>query len=317
MTEYFLGVDGGQTSTTALIGDKDGTVIGSGRGGPINHVGAADGKAKFVNAIENCVTEACQQAGVSRSAIRFRSSCFGFSGGPADKADILKGLLTSERTIVTHDALIALTGATDGEPGLITIAGTGSIAFGRGASGEAVRAGGWGYLFGDEGGGFYITRQALRAALRFEEGWGSPTSLRPALLDATGSKNVNELLHRFYTSEFPRPRVAGFAKLVDQEAESGDQTARDILAEAGQQLAGIASAVHDQLFDDGDPVRVAYIGGVFRSSIVLATFRRIVEAVEGNQVRPPVHGPAAGALLESYRAAGISCKLSNVPEEKQ
>ena len=316
MTEYFLGVDGGQSSTTALIGDKNGMVIGSGRGGPINHVGAAEGRTKFVSAIETCLAAACQEAGVDRSAIRFSSSCLGFSGGPADKTGILKEILPSDRTIVTHDALIALAGATDGEPGLIAIAGTGSIAFGRIASGESARAGGWGYLFGDEGGGFYITRQALRAALRFEEGWGEPTSLRPALLDATGAKNINELLHRFYTTEFPRPRVAGFAKLVDQEAENGDQSARDILAEAAQQLAALAGAVHDQLFDDGEAARVAYIGGVFRSSIVLATFRRMVEAVEGNQVRPPVHGPAAGALLESYRAAGISCKLSNVPEEK-
>lgn len=316
MTEYFLGVDGGQTSTTALIGDKDGKVLGFGRGGPINHVGAAEGRAKFVNAIETCVGEACRQAGVERARVRFSSSCFGFSGGPADKADILKELLHTERTIVTHDALIALTGATNGEPGVITIAGTGSIAFGRGPSGEAARAGGWGYLFGDEGSGFYITRQALRAALRFEEGWGPPTSLRPALLDATGARNMNDLLHRFYTTEFPRPRVAGFSKLVDDAAENGDQTARDILSEAGQQLAGLAAAVHDQLFDEGDAVRVAYIGGVFRSRAVLTTFRQIVEAVEGNQAGPPVHGPAAGALIESYRAAGINCKLSNVPEEK-
>jgi len=316
MNEFFLGVDGGQSSTTALIGDRDGVVVGSGRGGPINHVGAADGRAKFMQAIESSLGEACKQAGIDRAKIRFRSSCLGFSGGPADKNAIVSEILASEKTIVTHDALIALTGATAGEPGLITIAGTGSIAYGRGTSGESARAGGWGYLFGDEGGGFYITRQALRAALRFEEGWGSPTSLRPALLDATGAKNINELLHRFYTTEFPRPRVAGFAKLVDQAAEDGDQAARDILTEAGQELAAIATAVHDQLFDDGDKVCVAYLGGVFHSSIVLATFRRMMEVVEGNQVRPPVHGPAAGALIESYRGAGILCNLSNVPEEK-
>src|SRR5437016_1486807 len=174
--KYFLGVDGGQSSTTAVIGDETGRVLGIGRGGPSNHVGAAEGRAKFVSAVEGCVTAACAQAGLDVG--RFASACLGFSGGPADKQSILNEILSSERTLVTHDGLIALSGATAGQPGLITIAGTGSFAFGRNAAGETARAGGWGYIFGDEGGGFFITRQALRAALRFEECWGPATTLR-------------------------------------------------------------------------------------------------------------------------------------------
>jgi len=215
--------------------------------------------------------------------------------------------------MVTHDALIALSGATCGEPGLITIAGTGSIAFGRNASGKTARAGGWGYVFGDEGGGFYIVRQAVRAALRFEEGWGDPTSLRSMFLDATGEPDINDLLHRFYTPEFPRPRVAAFAKLVDDAAENGDAIALEILNDAARELATIAAAVRSQLFEKADPARVAYIGGVFRSRTVLATFTELV----GKSVAPPIYGPAAGALLEAYRAAGVQCTLSNVPVEKE
>jgi len=110
--------------------------------------------------------------------------------------------------MVTSDAFIALSGATAGGPGLVAIAGTGSIAFGRNAAGRTARAGGWGYLFGDEGGAFSIVRQALRAALRHEEGWGAPTELRPALLEATGAASANDLLHRLYTAEFTRQRIA-------------------------------------------------------------------------------------------------------------
>ncbi len=154
--KYFLGVDGGQSSTTAVIGDELGRVIGIGRGGPSNHVGAAEGRAKFVKAIEECVTAACVKGGVDRANIRFASACLGFSGGPADKESIINEILSSERTLVTHDGLIALSGATAGEPGLIAIAGTGSFAFGRNAAGETARAGGWGYLFGDEGGGLRL-----------------------------------------------------------------------------------------------------------------------------------------------------------------
>src|SRR5437660_2571125 len=213
--KYFLGVDGGQSSTTAVIGDELGRVIGIGRGGPSNHVGAAEGRAKFVNAIEECVTAACVKGGVDPANTRFASAWLGFSGGPADKESIVNEILSSERTLVTHDGLIALSGATAGQPGLITIAGTGSFAFGRNAAGETARAGGWGYIFGDEGGGFFITRQALRAALRFEEGWGPPTALRDVILQAAGARNVNDALHRFYTQEYPRPRVASFSRLVD------------------------------------------------------------------------------------------------------
>lgn len=315
MKACFLGVDGGQSSTTALIGDASGRVIGSGSGGPGNHVGAAEGRAKFTKAIDDCVGAACRAAGLDAAGVRFTSACLGFSGGPADKQAILKELVKSDRMIVTHDGLIALAGATAGEPGLIAIAGTGSFAFGRN-KGETARAGGWGYLFGDEGGGFYITRQALRAALRFEEGWGPPTSLRPVLLDATGARNVNELLHRCYTPEFPRARVAGYAKLVDEAAQKGDAAAREVMEEAARELAKLAHAVRQQLFDEEEPARVSYVGGVFRSKMLLERFRTLVQMEAGNQVDAPVYGPAAGALLEAYRAAGMNCGLTNVPEEK-
>ena len=313
MPDYFFGVDGGQSSTYALIGDASGRVLGAGRGGPSNHVAASEGRAKFTGAIQSCLAAACVNAGLDATAIRFASACLGFSGGPADKEAILQEILPSDRTMVTHDALIALSGANCGEPGLITVAGTGSIAFGRNASGKTARAGGWGYVFGDEGGGFYIVRQAVRAALRFEEGWGDATSLRRMFLDAAAASDINQLVHRFYTPEFPRPRLAAFAKLVDDAAENGDAIAREILNEAARDLAIIAAAVRVQLFEKADPARVAYIGGVFRSRTVLATFTELV----GKSVAPPIYGPAAGALLEAYRAAGVPCTLSNVPAEKE
>src|SRR6202050_2996787 len=216
MPGFFLGVDGGQSSTTAVIGDETGRIVGVGRGGPSNHVGAAEGRAKFVGAIQSSVQAACGQGGLDARSIRFTSAYLGLSGDPEDKESILREILGSDRTLVTDDAQIALAGATAGEPGVVVIAGTGSIALGRNASGRTARAGGWGYLFGDEGGGFWIARQALRAALRWEEGWGVPSSLRARLLDSTGKRNINDLLHRCYTTEFPRPRVASLSILVNQ-----------------------------------------------------------------------------------------------------
>jgi N-acetylglucosamine kinase-like BadF-type ATPase len=314
MTEFFLGVDGGQSSTTALIADQTGKVLGVGRGGPCNHATAAEGRQKFVAALTGCLAAACSNAGLD-AVPRFAAACLGFSGAPADKESLVGEIVAGDKVVVTDDALIALSGATSGAPGIIVIAGTGSIAFGRNAAGRTARAGGWGYLFGDEGGGFHIVRQALAAALRLEEGWGRATSLRAVLLDAAGARDANDLLHRFYTPEFPRPRIAAMAKLVDQAAGEGDAVAREILVETGQALAELAAAVRKQLFR-GEEARISYLGGVFRSPIVHERFFKLLESEPGNRVVAPVHGPAAGALLEAYRTAGLHCALSSVPEEK-
>jgi len=363
--KLFLGIDGGQSSTAALIGDENGRVLGVGRAGPSNHAGEREGREKFVQALSECMRNACIQATDACShvtdarshvtaavapttemlpeatshGIRFECACLGFSGGPADKEALAREIVDAKHYAFTHDALIALSGATAGEPGVVTIAGTGSIAFGRNLVGRTARAGGWGYTFGDEGGAFDLVRKALRAALRFEEGWGPPTALRDALLeagsadpaqlrldsmerssfhgypgsDAGTARNMNDLLHRFYTGEFPRARIAAFAPLVDEVALAGDAVARDILNDAAQSLATIAAAVREQLFAPAEIVTMSYAGGAFRSVMLLERFRLLVELVDGNRVTAPRFGPAAGALIEAYRLAGIECALDGMP----
>lgn len=310
MNRYFVGIDGGQSSTTVLIGDENGVVVGYGRGGPCNHVKGPEGRPKFINAIQGSL----QQARVDLGDIRIESICGGFSGGPADKQSLLEEMFPGVSIFVTNDGLIALTGATNGKPGIITIGGTGQISFGRNSSGQTARAGGWGYIFGDEGGGFDLTRQALRAALRHEEGWGPPTTLTQLLLEETGATSMNDLLHRFYTTDWPRPKIASLSRLVDQAALSGDPIAQDLLHAAAQQLAGYTAAVRGVLFQKDEPAFVAWIGGVFKSDLLLMRFRMIVELEDGNTTGPPQYGPAAGALMEAYRNVGLKPQLSGVPE---
>ncbi|MBV9670050.1 MAG: hypothetical protein JOZ43_03755, partial [Acidobacteriales bacterium] len=199
MSRLYLGIDGGQSSTKALIAKESGRIIGHGRAGPCNHVRTCQGRAKFFEAVSGSVNAACNQAGIDASTVTFAAVCLGFSGGPEDKEAHSRELIRSTKYKITHDAEIALSGATAGQPGIITIAGTGSMVFGRNAAKKTARAGGWGYVFGDEGGAFDLTRRALRAALQFEEGWGRPTVLRAVLLESTGARDANDLLHRFYT----------------------------------------------------------------------------------------------------------------------
>ena len=311
--KLFLGVDGGQSGTTALIGDESGRLLGAGAAGPCNHATAAEGRLKLVRAVSGSVAAACAEAGIDPSGVRFAAACFGMSGGPEDKQAVLREILPADVMLVTDDAVIALAGATAGEPGIVTIAGTGSIAFGRNAAGLSARTGGWGYIFGDEGGAFDIARQALRAALRAEEGWGPPTSLAPALLDATATQDANGTLHLFYTPDWPRSRVAGLAPLVDQAAMAGDAIAREILHNAAQQLALLTAAVRGQLWRPGEPARVAWTGGVFRSQILLERYRYLVDLEDGNRSGPPESNPAAGALIEAYRAVALRPRLSGMP----
>jgi N-acetylglucosamine kinase-like BadF-type ATPase len=255
-----------------------------------------------------------REAGFEGAA--FEAACLGFSGGAADKESYVRELIKAKHYVVTHDAFVALVGATAGEPGVVAIAGTGSIAFGRNAVGKTARAGGWGYVFGDEGGGFDVVRQALRAALRHEEGWGPRTLLRDALTSSAGATSANDLLHRFYTDQYPRERVAAFSRLVDRIARDGDAVAREIVLTAAQQLATMASAARAQIFDEKASCWISYLGGVFRSELLLGRFRMLMELGEGNRVAEPVYGPAVGALIEAYRAAGVTIQLKDVPSEK-
>lgn len=289
----FLGVDGGQSGTTAVAGDETGRIVGVGRGPACRHAGA--------------IAEAVRAAGFADAG--FHAACFGMSGGQPETEVMARQAVRAEKYVFTHDAEIALSGALDGAPGVIVIAGTGSMAFGRNAADQKARAGGWGYMFGDEGGAFDLVRGALRAALRQEEGWGAPTALRDSLLEATGAASANELLHRFYTVEFPRERIAAFARFIDDAANAGDGVANELLRGAAQALATIAGVVRGRLFRAGESVTVSYSGGVFQSAIMLAHFRMLVELEETARVAAPLFRPAEGALIEAYRAAGVACTL--------
>jgi N-acetylglucosamine kinase-like BadF-type ATPase len=136
------------------------------------------------------------------------------------------------------------------------------------------------------------------------------------LLHATGASSANDLLHRFYTQEYPRPRVASFSRLADEAAQQGDAVAVDILNNAAQQLASLSASVRMQLWQKGEKVRLAYIGGALKSQILLQRFRLLVELEEDVRCSPPIYGPAAGALLEAYRSTGLYPTLRNVPEFK-
>jgi N-acetylglucosamine kinase-like BadF-type ATPase len=266
--------------------------------------------------MDECVGNACAQAGLAAPDVVFEAACLGFSGGIEDKEAYSREFIRSAAFKITHDAEIALTGATCGLPGIIVIAGTGSIAFGKNAQGKTGRAGGWGYVFGDEGGGFDLVRQALRAALAMEEGWSPQTALHALLLTATGSSSANALMHDWY-HDMNRSEIARLAPMVDGAARSGDKIAIGILVQAGRQLAQLVDHVHGLLFQSGEKLSVSYIGGVFESVPLTEAMRQSVQERIHCEASPPQLPPAAGALLEALRMAKLNVQLSEVPAIKR
>ena len=309
----FLGVDGGQSSTIAVLGDETGKIVGWATSGPCNHTSGEEGRRKFVRVLRECVGHAATNAGLDPARLHFRAACLGMSGGPDDKAGLLAQVFTADHLTVTTDGRIAHAGALSGKPGVIVIAGTGSFVYGENATGEVARAGGWGYIFGDEGGAFNIVRQALRATLREQEGWGPRTALTPALVEAAEARDPNHALHLFYTPDWPRSRVAQLAKLVSRLAEEGDPVAVNILHGEAQHLATYAAAVRRRLWRDEESVQVSWAGGVFTSPILLDRFRVLIELGGSNVCQPPAHNPAAGALTLALRSAGISSVAASSP----
>jgi N-acetylglucosamine kinase-like BadF-type ATPase len=317
--KLFLGIDGGQSSTVALIGDGNGVVLGVGQAGPCNHVkDSRRGPAKLRRAILGAVTAAWRNApNATKRLPIFESAYFGMSGGPEDKAAIIAQVIRARHLEVTHDAVTALVGATEGRPGIIVISGTGSICFGMNSSGATARAGGWGYVFGDEGSAFDTARQALRASLAMEEGWGPSTALRTRIIEFTGVTDANAVLHAWYTEKFARSHAATFARIVDECAIAGDHVARSILWRAAHELASLVERVRPRLFRPKEEALISYIGGAFKSRIMLNRYKKLVHDQGLNRVVAPALGPAAGALLAAYRLTDghHDVRLRNLPAD--
>jgi N-acetylglucosamine kinase-like BadF-type ATPase len=200
--------------------------------------------------------------------------------------------------VVVGDADIALYGATEGEPGLIVIAGTGSICCGINARGKIICAGGWGPVAGDEGGGSWIARRALRAIAHAVDGRGPATSLTDAACLYFHVSDPNDLSTAIYAPTITNERLAGFGKYVIEGGKAKDRVAREILAEGGRELGSAAAAVIRNLKLDRETFQVAYVGGVFDAAgeLVLSSMREEVKRVAPNAyLAPPRFSPAVAA----------------------
>jgi glucosamine kinase len=239
----FLGVDGGGTKTVAVAVDAHGHECGRGISDTANH--EAVGFERALQHVRAAVDAALEAAG-GESPVT--AAWIGLAGvdRPADRELFLPHLESLARTVqLTNDAELALT-ALACFAGVALIAGTGSIAVGRSASGETARAGGWGHLLGDEGSGYDLGRQALQAALRCADGRGEWTLLLDLILEAWHLARIEDVMWRVYQRP-DKAEIARLSAVVFAAAQSGDPVARGIVRRGASELAQSALAVGREL----------------------------------------------------------------------
>lgn len=292
-----LGVDGGGTRTRAVITDARQNVLGEGVAGPSNPLRVGVNRAAAE--VRAAVDEACQKAHIARGEIA--AAEVGLAGVRTTEVrgrmrEALTGLGVGVLDVVT-DAEIALYGASEGNPGVVVIAGTGSVCLGRGSRGAEAWAGGWGPLAGDEGSGAWIARQALQRIAQAADGRGQATAMSAATLKYFAIASVEELSAAIYSPSMTNDRIAGFGAHVIRAAQDRDGVAVEILRVAGEELGRAAATVIRKLGLEQAVVPVAYTGGVFAAGeLVLASLREELRRVAPrHQLMQPRLAPALAA----------------------
>ena len=302
MEPFFIGIDGGGTRTRAVVARKDLAPLGRGASGPAN--AATRPLPRVVESILEAASDALAAANLRDLAPEIVAVGLAGVDSIRDSQPLLKALeavFGKGRVLLTSDAEIALSGAAHDRfdaPAVVVIAGTGAIAFGRDERGTTARAGGFGPILSDEGGGYAIARQGLVAVVREIDGRGPPTAIRELLFSTGGVSTLTELLERIYRSEGGAADVAAYFPVVLAAARGGDAEARRILAEAGRDLALDVVTVVKKLGLESVSFPVAAIGGVFAAGAFVtdSLTESVRQAAPLARVGPPAHPPELGAI---------------------
>lgn len=295
-----LGIDGGGSKTTALLARADGSIIGRGTGGASNYQSA--GLQAALNELELAVRLSAEAAGDDGN-LPVISVCLGMAG--VDRQEDRTAFsgwaavrFPGAKVKLVSDAHLVLASGAGTAAGVALISGTGSIAYAQDGRGNSARAGGWGYLLGDEGSGYRIGLDGLRAVTRAWDGLEPPTALTQRLLGALELQSPRDLVRKLYREHTSRGDIARLARLVVECAQTGDPAAGKIIQEAAAHLAGFAAAAARKLGLSG-AFPCAMSGGLLVHAPTLrdAVIRQAHTA--GTQLAPVtvVEEPAIGAIV--------------------
>jgi glucosamine kinase len=298
-----IGVDGGGTKTLAWVAGEDARPLGEATGPASAVIPGAERHSAEV--IARTAIEALRSAG--RENARPRALCAGLAGvgREAQRRAVLTALESmdlAEDVIVRADVTVAMDDAFGEGPGILLIAGTGSVAFARGPTGAEARAGGWGPVCGDEGSGAWIGRRALSVVTAASDGREPETALTGALLTVAEVNEVDELVP--WAAHATPAQMASLAPMVVAVADAGDLRANAVLSLAAEELVLHVRALARRLFvDERADIPVALSGGLLAPG---GPLRRRVEhrlrsAVPGSHVRAEPVVPVRGAVRDALR----------------
>ena len=293
---HVIGIDAGGTKTVALLADANGHVLAEGRAGAANlHT---EGELEVEKILHTVIDLATGGRDVALSAV-----CLGIAGvDREDEARVIRGIMRRmgyrSNTVIVNDAMIALVAGAGTSPGVVVIAGTGSIVYGVSQHGVAARAGGWGPTLGDEGSGYWVGRRALAAVMRDADGRGPQTALTPLVLRHFSLPNPQALVAEVYHRPQGRRAIASLATVVDLARSEGDPVAMDIMTRAADELALAGASVIKRLGMRGEQFPVLLAGGMLKESNWLAsTLReRMAEVAPRSTVGLLNAEPAVGAV---------------------
>jgi glucosamine kinase len=303
VTSFVIGVDGGGSRTRVLIANESGQEVGMAEGeGSAVRPGEVERSAQVIAAT---IQQALTQATLGRAGAR--AACVGVAGvGRTDEREMLTDALDelglADEVVVVPDALIALEDAFGEGSGVLLIAGTGSIAFGRGPTGTIARAGGWGPVCGDEGSGSWIGRRALGIVTAAHDGREPETSLTSSLLSAAGVDAIEALIP--WAAHATPSDLADLVPAVLEVAATGDQRANSLLSLAVEELGLHVLALARQLFgDERAAFPLALSGGLLaRGSLIRKRMEhRLKSLTPGTQLKNDEVIPVRGAVKHALR----------------
>ncbi|MEM1606607.1 MAG: BadF/BadG/BcrA/BcrD ATPase family protein [Candidatus Bathyarchaeia archaeon] len=305
-----MGVDGGATKTVCVIADESFNVVGVGKAGPCNYnvVGVENARRNVERAVQMAYSDISDESLKGKVA---DVGCFGIGGLTTQRDyEIISNEIvppsSAVNRVIVNDVVVAFYAATGGEPGIVVVAGTGSIAYGANSRGESMISGGWGWLIGDEGSAFYIARQALASATKAYDGRGAKTVLVDMFKEEFGVSDFKDIVPKIY-HEVTSTNIASLSKIVFSAARKGDRVAMKILRDAGEELGKAAVAIARKLFDKNEHILIGVTGGVFKADLtVWEHFKRyVLKRLPNAEFTPPVEHPVVGALIMGYRILGI------------
>lgn len=310
---YVLGIDGGGTKTTGIVADENGNVYMqtiTERSNP-NTLS----QEEFEKVISGLLLQLKNQQIKIYEQI---SVCFAGlagveeSGRDAEVVSLLSEYLPGDtKILVRNDAFNALYSGTLGKEGIVQIAGTGAITFGINVEEKMVRSGGWGFLFDDEGSGFYLGNEALRAVFKEYDHRGLATSLTDSLLHHFKVKAVPDFIGSVYGQDHPRSVIAPLARLVVEAAETNDEVAKKIVFNACEKMMLCIQTCHKQLFEVNHPTTIVLSGGVFKNSeLFIHYFDELAHETLPNVIFQRTQVPPVGGAI----VAGLKSQNAVISE---